>query len=210
MQIKEDEKALDNYIAASNKIRIRIAKDGHCLPRAIFRGAKLTNELREHINYKSFFREVIAEIKENMDEGFITESREDAVKALDLYLNKNDYAVPSNSIDMVLVWLARQSSCNIKVHYRDITGVFDTHFIASGNCYLVLLGLAHKPFYQSRFINVSVCLSVIIASTTHYASCIDIVPLYGRKTYVKYYGSYFGIGYSRSPFNVYDRGYFSG
>lgn len=96
------------------------------------------------------FRKVIADTKERIDNnlGFLTESKEDALKSLDMYLQENSYALPSTSIDMVLINLARVLSFNIKVHYRDIAGFFDTHLIQSGteNSKTIEVALLHGHY----------------------------------------------------------------
>ena len=137
-ELEEKFKSMDTYINSMNKIRLSIKGDGHCLPRAIFRGAKHLNLIPQFITYTQLLRSSVEKIKANIQsdvtppentcyKDFITEGVDKAIEALDTYEKSKKYNLPSNIIDIVMFALSNETSCLIKVHYQERGGSFDTH-----------------------------------------------------------------------------------
>ena len=122
---------MDVYLTSSRKKRISVKKDGHCLPRAVFRGAKHLNLISNLITYSALLKTVADGIKSDIPKyiGFITETEDSAKEALDSYITDKKYTLDSNIIDVVIFALANQT-CEIKIHYQDKDGSFDMHLIA--------------------------------------------------------------------------------
>ena len=137
-QILNDTRKMDSYVHAAGKTRVNIKRDGHCLPRAVFRGAKEQDLIAEHITYLSLFKASVKYIKDNISnyKDFLTESKENAFAQIDRYVNERSYALPSNIIDILLIALAQQSSSQLKIHYIGTSGFIDTHIISSGRANL--------------------------------------------------------------------------
>ena len=84
--------------------RIKIARDGHCLARAIFRGVKYQDLLPDIINYKSLLNECVQSLKQEIDTGntynvFYGDSGDSddvAKKALDTYVTEKKYFMEHN------------------------------------------------------------------------------------------------------------------
>ena len=111
---------MNAFLRFSRKIRIRVKGDGHCLPRAVFRGAKSLNLLPQFIKYSELLEAAIEDIKVNMDKfQFINvNGTESATKALDTYYKEKKYNSQENIIDAVIVSLAKITRCSISVHYQ--------------------------------------------------------------------------------------------
>ena len=54
--LKQEYNDIDSYIKSSNKLLIAIKGDDHCLPRAVFRGAKCQNLIPQFITYTSLLK----------------------------------------------------------------------------------------------------------------------------------------------------------
>ena len=139
---------MDNYLKSSNKIRIPIKGDGHCLPRTICRGAR--NLIPHFITYSALFKAAVEKIKSNINlyTSFLTESVESALEDLDSYLEDKQYSLNSNIIDVAIYALATETSCQIKIHYQDHDKSFDTNLINPENAHAV-----NKRIIEVAFIN---------------------------------------------------------
>ena len=86
--LKERYEQMDAYIKSANKRRIPVIGDGHCLPRAVFRGAKNLNLLPQFITYSGLFKATVQRIETDINRytGFITESVDSAIEDLNSYL----------------------------------------------------------------------------------------------------------------------------
>ena len=130
--LKQEYNDMDSYIKSSNKLLIAI-KDGHRLPRSVFRGAKCQNLIPQFITitYTSLLKSVVERIKENMETylDFLEDTIDTALLALDAYSNDKKYTDPSNVIDIVIFALSDETECDIKVHYQGEDKSFDAHVI---------------------------------------------------------------------------------
>ena len=122
---------VDCKLHEQGKCRIPVKGDGHCLPRAVFRGAKLMDHAKQHITYKSLFQASMERIKMNIDHyvPFLAESKESALEQLDKYFCSKKYSLPSNVLDACINALASEASCRIKVHYLADSGNLQNHII---------------------------------------------------------------------------------
>ena len=125
--------------------RHRIKPDGHCLPRAVFKGIKLLNICPEYITYSGFFQAAIVNIKDNIEKysGFNTGSVDQAKEALDTYFLEKKYNLQENIIDAAIVSLAEVANCQIKVHYQCADGSFDNHSFVFKTCLLIRNDISH-------------------------------------------------------------------
>ena len=75
---------MDTFLAFSTKTRRTIKGDGHCLPRAIFRGEKHLGLIPEHITYMSLFQATAKYITDNFKlfERILTETADKALSDL--------------------------------------------------------------------------------------------------------------------------------
>lgn len=94
---------MDTYLKFNRKKRVSIKGDGHCLPRAIFRGAKNLSLIPEYITMSSLLINGVNWIKIELHNfsDIITESEELAKEALNTYVNDKKYNLDSNIIDVV-------------------------------------------------------------------------------------------------------------
>ena len=122
---------MNTYLKFSKKKRIPIKGDGHCLPRAVFRGAKQLNILSdlEYIKYSQLLNVVIDDIKNNISayESINTNGSEAAKNALDIYAKEKIYSSEENIIDAVIMALAMRTMCTITVHYQRADDAFYQH-----------------------------------------------------------------------------------
>ena len=158
-ELEEKFKSMDTYINSMNKIRLSIKGDGHCLPRAIFRGAKHLNLIPQFITYTQLLRSSVEKIKANIQsdvtppentcyKDFITEGVDKAIEALDTYEKSKKYNLPSNIIDIVMFALSNETSCLIKVHYQERGGSFDTHNITPNTA---ISGVVEVAFINAHY-----------------------------------------------------------
>ena len=138
--MKERETHVDNFLMFNRLKRSRIARDGHCLARAIFRGAKEfdlrngTDVFGDYIKYRDLLTTVIDSIQTNICAfDAITIGGEDrAIQALEEYLNEKKYYLDDNIIDVIIVTMAKVLKCEIIVHYQGRDKGFDHHSYPSG------------------------------------------------------------------------------
>ena len=99
--LKESYVEIDKQLAGIEKERVAILGDGHCLPRAVFRGAKLKDLVAGHISYKSLFRSVIDSLKHEINDykGFLEEDTATALRQLENYFVSKQYSLTSNVLD---------------------------------------------------------------------------------------------------------------
>ena len=111
---------MNNFLGFSRKIRIPIKGDGHCLPRAVFRGAKYLGLLVEFTTYSQLLRACVDDIKTNIDDykSYNIQGEKAALEALKEYVESKLYNSNQNIIDAVIVALARKTQCTITVHYQ--------------------------------------------------------------------------------------------
>ena len=130
-EVKRAYEDMDTYLKFLRKKRIQVKGDGHCLPRAVFRGAKHHNLLPEYVKYSSLLKEAVDQIKLNIKQyaGILTEGEEVAKNALEKFVVEKNYNVESNIVDAIINELAKITSCTIKVHYQCGDGSFDYHAI---------------------------------------------------------------------------------
>lgn len=102
---------VDCKLHQQGKHRILVKGDGHCLPRAVFRGAKLLDLATQHITYKSLFEASIDRIRMNIDHyvPFLAEGKESALEQLDKYFCSKEYSLPSNVLDACINALASEA-----------------------------------------------------------------------------------------------------
>ena len=157
--MEERFKSMDTYINSMDKIRLSIKGDGHCLPRAIFRGAKHLNLIPQFITYTQLLRSSVEKIKANIQsdvtppentcyKDFIIEGVDKAIEALDTYEKSKKYNLPSNIIDIVMFALSNETSCLIKVHYQERGGSFDTHNITPNTA---ISGVVEVAFINAHY-----------------------------------------------------------
>ena len=144
MELKHQYDSIDAYLKSSRKVRISVKGDGHCLPRAVFRGAKHLHLIPHSITYysallKATVDSIICDLSKYL--GFITETQDSALQALNSYLVDKKYTLESNIID-------NQTCCEIKVHYQDRDGSFDTHLLSPDSCKRGVIELA---FLKSHY-----------------------------------------------------------
>ena len=98
---------------------VAIRGDGHCLPRAVFRGCKNKDILPQYLTYKALLSAATASIQENWSDycHVITEDKESALENLRVYSENKAYMLPSIMVDLVLYSLSNVTSCNIRVCY---------------------------------------------------------------------------------------------
>ena len=144
---------MDNYLKSSNKIRIPIKGDGHCLPRTIFHGAKNLNLIPHFITYSALFKAAVEKIKSNINlyTSFLTESVESALEDLDSYLEDKQYSLNSNIVDVVIYALATETSCQIKIHYQEHDKSFDTNLINPENAHAVSKRIIEVAFINGHY-----------------------------------------------------------
>ena len=113
-QAKIDEK-LDEIA----KVKTTIRSDGHCLPRAIFRGYKLNGLLEQYIMYKNLFKLTTKETNDNWGKYcFFTDlALCSAVNDLNAYLNDKQYTLPSLALDLILYAMSTVTLFTINVYY---------------------------------------------------------------------------------------------
>ena len=118
---KKEIDIMDVHLLRLYKSRIMIKGDGHCLPRAVFRGAKELDLLTQHLSYSSLFREAIDFIKVNLSDykDFLEDKHDNPEVELEEYFTTKNYKLPSNINDVVLFAMANVSSCTLKVYYFD-------------------------------------------------------------------------------------------
>ena len=123
-EVKRAYEDMDTYLKFLRKKRIQVKGDGHCLPRAVFRGAKHHNLLPEYVKYSSLLKEAVDQIKLNIKQyaGILTEGEEVAKGALEI--------IDANIVDAIINELAQITSCTIKLHYQCGDGSFDHHAIS--------------------------------------------------------------------------------
>ena len=82
LELREQYDSMDAYLKSSRKKRISVRGDGHCLPRAVFRGAKSINFIPNLITYSALLKAAANKIKSDFNKyiGFITETEESARK----------------------------------------------------------------------------------------------------------------------------------
>ena len=102
-KIKEEYQLMDTLLTSKHFYRVPVKGDGHCLPRAIFRGAKALDLISSHINYKSVFTAAIKHIDNSFPEyehffPIFERSRE---KIRVEYYNSKQYNLPSYALDVV-------------------------------------------------------------------------------------------------------------
>ena len=109
--------------------RFAIKKDGHCLPRSVFRGAKNLDLLEEYIKYSELLADCVVDIKANITdyEEFLQDGVEESTRALHIYAKERKYALEDNILDTVIVALASRTRCEISVHYQRADGGFYQH-----------------------------------------------------------------------------------
>ena len=110
---------MDIYLKFQRKRRIPIKGDGHCLPRAVFRGAKYLNLLPCYEKVSDLLFAVVEEIKTDIASySAVIKSKESAKEALDTYVREKAYNIDSNIVDVIVVGLANRTSCTIRIHYQ--------------------------------------------------------------------------------------------
>ena len=131
--LREKYQNMDFYLKASKKKRKIIRGDGHCLPRAVFNGAKLLNLMPNVVTYSALLKAAANRIRLKIKDysNFLTDNMDDALNALDRFVFEKKYQDESNIIDAVVVALAQETSCKIKIHYEDIDGSMDSHMICN-------------------------------------------------------------------------------
>ena len=129
--LKESYVEIDKQLAGIEKERVAILGDGHCLPRAVFRGAKLKDLVAGHISYKSLFRSVIDSLKHKINDykGFLEEDTATALRQLDNYFVSKQYSLPSNILDACIHSLADQTACQIVIYYLSSRIELHSHII---------------------------------------------------------------------------------
>ena len=96
---------------------------------------KSTDTFGAYIKYKDLLIRAVDDIKLNIhryDEINIGGELK-ALEALDSYVFERKYNLEDNIIDVIIVTLAKVSSCDIMVHYQGRDGGFDTHVYESGS-----------------------------------------------------------------------------
>ena len=125
---------------------VAIRGNGHCLPRAVFRGCKSKDILPQYLTYKALLSAATASIQENWSDycHVITEDKESALENLRVYSENKAYMLPSIMVDLVLYSLSNVTSCNIRVCYfrneslnHHLFSPFNNH--ATGEIEIVLL-----------------------------------------------------------------------
>ena len=125
---------------------VAIRGNGHCLPRAVFRGCKSKDILPQYLTYKALLSAATASIQENWSDycHVITEDKESALQNLRVYSENKAYMLPSIMVDLVLYSLSNVTSCNIRVCYfrneslnHHLFSPFNNH--ATGEIEIVLL-----------------------------------------------------------------------
>ena len=59
---------MDHFLKMSNRKRVPIKGDGHCLTRAVCRGGKQYDLLSNNYSYKALFSDVVDHVKNNIHE----------------------------------------------------------------------------------------------------------------------------------------------
>ena len=110
---------LEETLNLSNKRRVAIGGDGHCLPRVVFRGYKSKDILPQYLTYKALLSAATASIQENWSDycHVVIEDKESALENLWMYSENNAYMLPSIMVDLVLYSLSNITSWNILVYY---------------------------------------------------------------------------------------------
>ena len=124
---------MDAHLKFIRKKRIPVKEDGHCLPRAVFRGAKEQDLIPQIYKYSSLMDCAVSAIKANMPRyaGFLIENGPDPEEALNLFVNDRKYYLESNIIDVIVVALSVVTGCSIKIYYQDVDQSFSNHIIHS-------------------------------------------------------------------------------
>lgn len=129
--LKESYVEVDKQLAEIEKERVAIQGDGHCLPRAVFRGAKLKDLVAGHINYKSLFRSAVDSLRQKINdyEGFLEEDAATALGQLEDYFVSKQYSLSSNILDACIHSLADQTACQIVIYYLSSGKELHSHII---------------------------------------------------------------------------------
>ena len=155
LEVKKQYSDMDVYLKFSRKKRFAVKGDGHCLPRAVFRGAKYLN--LNYITYSALLKAAADGIKSDFLKytGIITDTEVSAKKALDTYIVGKIYTLGSNIIDVIVVAFANQTSCVIKIYYQGLDGSFDTHHITPDAPSRGVIGLAFMNAHYDLITNIA-------------------------------------------------------
>ena len=117
--LKDHQVKIDEKLDEIAKVRTTIRGDGHCRPRAVFRGCKLNGLLEQCITYKNLLKLAIKEINDNWGKycSFIDLTLNSAVNDLNAYLNDKQYNLPSLALYLVLYAMSTVTVCTINVYY---------------------------------------------------------------------------------------------
>ena len=99
---------LEEKLNLFNKRRVAIRRDGHCLPKPVFRGCKSKDILPQYLTYKALLSAATTSIQENWS-GYchvVTEDKESTLENLRLYSENKAYMLPSIMVDLVLYSLS--------------------------------------------------------------------------------------------------------